>query len=232
MIDDLLILKDKSILFAEDDLISRKEVLEILMMLFDRVYSAKDGEEAYKIYEKQAPNILLTDIKMPKLDGLQFAQKVRKSDYTTPIIVMTSFAEKELLMNATNLSIDGYLVKPTNLEGLTSTLCKAIQRTHKDMGSVPLGENLFYNFSTKELYHGNNIVTLGVKEQELLALLLENRHRTVTKEEIESLLWPMDVVSSSAIKKLILRIRKKIKIDIIVSIRGVGYRLETRKYPR
>lgn len=232
MINNFLLLKDKSILFAKDDLISRTKIVEILSMLFDKVYAAEDGKEAHEIYEDEAPDIILTDIKMPKIDGLGLIKKIRQNDYKTPILLMTSFAEQELLVDAANLSIDGYLVKPVSLEKLTFSLCKAIQRINQDLGLIPLDDDFFYNFSTKELYNNGDIITLGAKEQELLQLLIQNRHRTVTKEEIEKKLWPIEPVSDSAIKKLVLRIRQKINTDLIVSVRGIGYRLETRATPR
>jgi len=232
MVNNFLLLKDKTILFAEDDIISRNKIVEILSMIFSKVYQAEDGKEAYEIYEDEAPNIVLSDIKMPKKDGLSLIKQIRQNDYTTPILLMTSFAEKELLVDAANLSIDAYLVKPVNLENLTAALCKAIRRTDKDIGLIPLYDEFYYNFSTKELYNNGRIVPLGIKEQELLVLLINNRDKTVTKEEIEKKLWPIDPVSSYAIKKLILRLRNKIHQNIIISVRGIGYRLETRKTPR
>ena len=107
-----------------------------------------------------------------------------------------------------------------------------MQRTLNNEGLIALGKNLFYNSATKELYLNGEVVVLGVKEQELLLLLLNNRTRTVTKDEIGKELWPLDSICESAIKNLILRLRKKLGIDIIVSVRGIGYRLDTRESPR
>lgn len=232
MLRNLLLLKDKSILFAEDDTITRDETADVLKMLFGKVFLAKDGEEAYALYEDESPDIILTDIKMPKKDGLKLIKQIRQNNYNTPIILLTSFDEQNLLMHAANLSIDGYLIKPIKLEILTDTLCKAIMRTHKDEGLIMLGKQLFYNSATKELYQNGSILALGIKEQELLILLIHNRHKTVTKEEIIIKLWPLDPICDSAIKNLILRLRKKLDADIIVSVKGVGYRLETRALER
>ncbi len=232
MINNLLILKNKSVLLAEDDTITRTKMAGILAMLFNKVYSAHDGEEAYHLYEDESPDIILTDIKMPKIDGLNLIKKIRQNNYDIPIVLLTSFADQEFLLDASNLSIDGYLVKPIELEKLAYMLCKAIRRTHKNLELISLGKHLFYNSATKELYLKETVIPLGSKEHQLLCLLIENRHRTVTKKEIEKELWPLDEVSSSAIKKLILRIRQKMKTDIIISVRGIGYRLETRETPR
>ncbi len=228
----MLLLKDKSVLFAEDDIISRTQTAEVLEMLFGKVYTAEDGDQAYRLYEDESPDIIITDIKMPIKDGLSFIKRVRQNNYTVPIILMTSFAEQEMLLNAANLSIDGYLVKPVELEKLTFAICRAIQRIHKNEGLIVLGKNLFYNSATQELYNKGVVVMLGVKEQELLVLLLHNRHTTVTKDEIGKTLWPLDPICDSAIKNIVLRLRKKLEIDLIISVRGIGYRLDTREIPR
>jgi two-component system, OmpR family, response regulator VanR len=233
MINNMLLLKNKRALFAEDDIITRVQMAEILEMLFGKVYIASNGEEAFQLYEDESPDIIITDIKMPKFDGMSLIRRIRQTNYDIPIILLTSFAEQDLLLNAANLSIDGYLVKPIELEKLTFTVCKAIQRAHKDEDSlILLGDNLFYNTATKELYHNGSVVVLGVKEQELLLLLINNRHKTVSKEKIGKTLWPFDPICDSAIKNIILRLRKKLGIDIIISVRGIGYRLDTSKLSR
>lgn len=228
MIRNMVLLKEKSALFAEDDTITRIQMCEILEMLFRKVYAAEDGEEAYRIYEDESPDIVITDIKMPKSDGLTLVKRIRQHNYEIPIILLTSFAEEDLLLNAANLSIDGYLVKPVELEKLTFKICKAIQRTHKNEGLIILGKHLFYNSATKELYYNGSMVSLGIKEQELLLLLINNSHKTVTKDQIGKALWPLDPICDSAIKNIVLRLRKKLELEIIVSVRGVGYRLDIR----
>lgn len=232
MVRNMLLLKDKSVLFAEDDIITRNQMSEVLEMIFHKVYIAADGEEAYRRYEDESPDVIITDIRMPKKDGLSLVKQIRQNDYDTPIILLTSFAEQELLLHAANLSIDGYLVKPIDLERLTITICKAIQRTDKDMGLILLGKRLYYNSATRELYLNGAVVSLGVKEQELLLLLINNRHKTVTKEEIGKTLWPLDPICDSAIKNIVLRVRKKLGLTIIISVRGIGYRLDTRETSR
>jgi DNA-binding response OmpR family regulator len=225
MIGDLLLLKDKSVLFAEDDKVARVQMAEVLSMIFGVVFSAKDGEEAYRMYEDEKPNLIITDIKMPKMDGLKLARQIRRSDYDTPIIMLTSFAEQDLLLSAANLSIDGYLVKPVELGGIVDTICKAIKRTNRDAGFIKLSANIFYHSGTKELYQNGAPISLGAKEQELLLLLMNNRTKTVSKDEIARELWPFDPICESAVKNLVLRMRKKLGGDLIVSVRGIGYRL-------
>lgn len=228
MVNNLLVLKNKTVLFAEDDDIMREQTAEILSMIFKKVYTAKDGEEAYELYEDEKPDLLITDIKMPRKDGLKLIKQIRQKDYSIPIILLTSFTDYPMLINAANLSVDGYLIKPIEFEQLTLTICTSMKRVHKGLGLLKLKNDLFYNVGTKEIYYKGNAISLGAKEHELLDLLISHRHLTVTKEEIASQLWPFDPICDSAIKNLILRIRKKLGDDIIISVRSVGYRINTR----
>jgi DNA-binding response OmpR family regulator len=228
MMSHFLALKNKTVLFAEDDDIMREQTAEILGMIFKSVYTARDGEEAYERYEDEKPDLLITDIKMPRKDGLKLIKQIRQKDYSIPIILLTSFTDQPMLINAANLSVDGYLIKPIEFEQLTHTICSAMKRSQKGLGLIKLKNDLFYNVGTKEIYYKGNAISLGAKEHELIDLLISNRHLTVTKEAIAAHLWPFDPICDSAIKNLILRIRKKLGEDIIISVRSIGYRINTR----
>lgn len=226
MINNILLLKDKSVLFAEDDEIIKKNITDVLKMFFKEVYTVTDGQKAYEIYEEESIDLVITDIKMPLMDGLDLTEKIRKKDYDIPIILLTNFTQQEILMQAVNLSIDGYITKPIELNDLISTIQKSMKRVVKNKGVIPLSKNIFYSITTQEVYQNKKLIQLGFKELQLLKLLIKNYKKTVTKDEISSVLWPLESVSDSSIKNLILRIRKKFDEDIITSVRGVGYRLQ------
>lgn len=225
----VLILKSKRILFVEDDFTTRLQMTHTLKMLFHKVYCAKDGEEAYNLYEDEQPDIILTDVRMPKKDGIKLTRQIRQIDYQIPIIMLTSFDDKNVLLNAANLAIDGYLIKPVEFMLLVEKLLQAIKRTHVTPNLITFNQNLIFNRDTKEFYYHNVIQTLGHKELELIEFLLENHHRTISKELIEAKLWNYEVQCNSAVKNLVLRVRKKLGNDIISVIRGVGYRINLDK---
>lgn len=104
-------------------------------------------------------------------------------------------------------------------------LSQAIKRTHVTPNLITFNKNLVFNSDAKEFYYHNIIQTLGCKELELIEFLLENHQKTVSKEVIETKLWNYEIQCNSAVKNLVLRIRKKLGNDIISSIRGVGYRI-------
>jgi two-component system, OmpR family, response regulator VanR len=222
---NLLLLKNKSVLFVEDDQIMKMQITKVLEMLFQKVFCAEDGESAYLLYKEKSPDIIISDIKMPRMNGLELIEKIRQTDYKIPVILLTSFTEKKILLGVVNLSIDGYIIKPVELTTLIVTISKAMQRTERIEGLVPITQNIFYNSGTQELYQNGEVVPLGVNELEFIRLLIKNRGITVSKEDISAKLWPLESRNDSSIKSLILRIRRKLDTDIIVSVRGIGYRL-------
>lgn len=229
MLNNILVLKNKSVLLAEDDEIIKENIADVLKMLFNKVYTAENGKLAFELYEEENIDIIISDIKMPMMDGLHLVEKIREKDYEIPIILLTNFTQQEFLMQAVNLSIDGYIIKPVEFEILLDTIQKAIKRVLKSNGEIPLGKDIFYHIDTQEVYKKGSYIQLGVKELELLKLLIKNQEKTVTKNEISEVLWPLESVGESSIKNLILRIRKKLDEDIIISVRCIGYRLDKRK---
>jgi two-component system, OmpR family, response regulator VanR len=222
-------LKSKTALYAEDDEITRTQITKILKMLFNQVYVASDGDEAFRLYEEEHPDIIISDIKMPRCDGLTLIRRIRKYDYHVPVILISSYAEQDLLIDAVNLSIDAYLFKPIQFEKFTSALGHAFKRLPKEEILLTLDHNVYYNTSIKELYRDGKTIILGGKECDLLNLLITRRNKTVTYNEIIQALWPLDPISDSTLKNTILRLRKKLGSDIIISVRGSGYRIDTFK---
>ncbi len=220
-------LKHLKILIAEDDSIILEQNFQTLSIFFEKVFKAKDGIEALNIYELESPDMLLLDIKMPKLNGLELVKKIRKTNYDIPIVVTSAYSDRDILIDALNLSIDGYLIKPTRLEELIDTLNKATNRnnSHKTNDIIVIDNNEFYDTATKELYLNNEKVDLGQKERALLEMFLNSNGSTISKEEILSVLYPLDEITDSAFKNLISRLRKKIGEEKIINIKGAGWKM-------
>lgn len=226
MQNDALILKTKTVLFAEDDSVMREHTSETLKILFGKVLLAKNGEEALALYEREHVDFILTDIKMPQMDGLELIKKIREKDYATPIILLTGFAEQSMVLTASNLAIDAYLVKPIELDSLIQSFLKASNRIGGKSAKLKINDRITYDTKTKELFKDGKLIVLGYKEHELISLLIQNQNKTISKEDIANKLWAYENICESALKNLVLRIRKKIGFDLIVSVRGIGYRIQ------
>lgn len=118
-------LKDISILYVEDEAIIRDELIEILEDDVRALYLGTNGKEGLELYKKHQPDIIITDIRMPIMDGLSMSSSILDSDPNVPIIISSAFNDSEYLMKAIQLGIQYYLLKPVNLQELFKILDKA-----------------------------------------------------------------------------------------------------------
>ncbi|MEY4503764.1 MAG: hypothetical protein RL154_56 [Pseudomonadota bacterium] len=224
---DFSVLKNKTILLAEDE----KPILDVLAKLlsnfFANVLKAKDGEEAFLLYVAHKPDLILSDIHMPNLNGLEFAAKVRETDQQIPIVFLSAYSEYKMLLKAVNTMVDGYLIKPADCNSILDTCCKALLRNSLQTNSniVNICKNLTYNTTTKQYLLNNSVLVLGKKEYELLGLLTKVNGETIGKDEIILSLYSYETISDNALKSVINRLRAKIGEEYIVNVKGIGWRL-------
>jgi len=112
------------ILYVEDEYITRLDVKNMISSKYKNVFTAKDGKDGFKLFKKERPDIVITDLKMPVLDGIGMTQKIREIDESVPIIVASAF-EKEFI-RFDNLNVFGYITKPITKFGLLIMIEDAI----------------------------------------------------------------------------------------------------------
>ena len=221
----LLSLKELTILFIEDDETMLKESSEMLTVFFSDVYTASTAKLGYETYEDKKPDIILTDIGLPDMNGLLLVKKIREKDTKTPIVVLSSYSDQKVLLEAANSKIDGYIVKPILLNELIAKLLSALQRGKNNVSSVRLKNEVTYNFNSRELLKNGKIIFFGANEHLLLELFIENSTKILTKQEIMYHIWPLENVTDSALKNLLSRFRSKIGDDMLTSVKGSGWRI-------
>lgn len=106
----------QNILIIEDDLETLELMIEIFESEFSTVYSAIDGYEAIEVFNQNKIDVILCDINIPKLDGLDTINKLRKIDYSIPIIIVSAYSDSNNLLRASNSNIQGYFTKPLTLD--------------------------------------------------------------------------------------------------------------------
>jgi len=120
-------LKDLRVLYVEDDADISEEILFFLKNRVKELYFAKDGIEGLELFKKHQPDIVITDIQMPKLDGLDMAKGIREIDSSVPIVVTSAYNDNNFLARAIDLAISGYLIKPIDLKKLIQTIDKVYE---------------------------------------------------------------------------------------------------------
>ncbi len=120
-------LKMITILYVEDEDEIRDVLTRSLTRIAKKVYVAKNGKEALETFIQNSPDIVITDIKMPIMDGLTMSKEIKKLNYSIPIIITTAFSDKEFLFEAINIGINRYITKPINLKNLMKTLSESVE---------------------------------------------------------------------------------------------------------
>ncbi len=222
---------DISILIAEDEEQLLNSMVEYLELFFEHVYTAEDGVSAYEIYKKQEPDIIISDIHMPQLDGLSMIEKIRKNDLQTKIIITTAHSDKEKLMQAIELHLVKYLIKPVQSDKLKELLLSLVVELRQKKNRVYLKESFYWDKTKKRLFHGEDEVSLKPKEQKVLELLCSRTNQSISAIDIYNYLYedqPERDFSSDAITSLMKRIRQKLPKETIKSSYGIGYILQTK----
>lgn len=218
-------LRECSLLFADDDPLFREETAQLLRYLFREVAVAGDGREALELYRQHRPDIVLLDILMPGLNGIEVVRQIRAHDPYTPILMLTGHSSETVLLEAVKLHLEDYLLKPFNQKRLIDALSRCIKRIDQlQPARVRLAGGSEYDLETREVWREDHRLRLGVKESELLHLLVRAHPRVVAKSAIEDAIWENDM-TESAYRNLVNKLRRKLGQDSIQTLPGIGIRV-------
>ena len=217
-----------SILLLEDDLLFASSIEDFLVCEGFCVDIAKDGEEVFDFTFHKNYDLYIFDINVPKINGLELLEQLRKSKDNTPTIFLTSYKDKDTLQDAFIKGCDDYLKKPVDLDELLLRIKALLKRNKKQFDLVKLSNKIYFNPINKRVYEDELDLNLPIKVLELLELFIENRGEIVTKEMIISKLWATnEEYSEGSIRVYINQIKKLFENkDVISNIKGVGYKIE------
>ena len=224
-------IKDISILIAEDEEELREYLTEYLQIFFVDVFVAKCGEEAYKQYKHHHPDIILTDINMPNLDGLSLIEKIREDDSATKIIIISAHSEKDKLLKAIELNLVTYLIKPIKTDMLKKVIFDIVEVIRKSTKRVYIDDTIYWNKDTMSLWENDKEISLKEKELQLIQLLCTKVNHAFSTKDIFEYLYINNKekeFSEYAITSFIKRLRLKLPSDIIKNEYGSGYKIITK----
>lgn len=121
-----------TLLYVEDEASIREEMIEILELDFEDIHVAKNGQEGLEMFQKFHPDIVISDIQMPLMDGITMSQKILSIDSNAKIILTTAFNEQGFLDKATEAGIKSYINKPVNVSELFETIESLIALTNDE----------------------------------------------------------------------------------------------------
>jgi DNA-binding response OmpR family regulator len=214
-----------SILYVEDDSAVQKHISEFLKRYSKNVYLAESAEDGYQLFLKHSPDIVMLDINLPGMSGIDLAKKIRSNNSEVSIIMATAYTDKAFLLEAIELNLIRYLIKPITGDELYDALMKCVKSMSSKTELVRLSDEFSYNLKIKTLYKRDEIVPLRKKEIELLDFFVNHIDEVVTYEMLENMVWRDFQMTQDAIRSQIRNLRKKTDPKLFGNISGVGYKL-------
>ncbi|CUU68257.1 response regulator transcription factor [Campylobacter hyointestinalis] len=220
-------LKNLTVLLVEDEDKIRTSMGNAMEGVFKKVLLAGNGDEGLKKFKKFSPDIVITDISMPIMDGLDMSLEIKKISEDSPIVVLSAFSEKEKLLKAIEIGIDKYIIKPIDMEELFESISYLAQSKINGASIIDIANGYAFNKSKKVLIKGGDEIPLTKKELAFVSILVKRLGTLVLHEEIKNSVWVGEKVSDAAIRTFIKRIRDKVGSNLIKNVPGLGYKIET-----
>lgn len=219
-------LKKLKILLVEDEEKLSSLLKNAIGDSFYSFYIANNGKEGMENFLKLSPDVVITDIMMPDMTGLEMAKDIKKIDSDVPIIILSAFSETQNFLEAIDIGVVKYFIKPFDPD----ELLEYIESLEPTIGSkiITLVEGFTFNKIKKSLYKDTKFVKLSKKENLLFELLLQNYEddkRVIDDEMIKKTLWEDEDVSDERLRTFIRRLRVKTSKNLVQNIKGQGYQL-------
>ncbi len=212
-------------LIAEDHTSTRELLRSTLKSFFKKIITATNGIECLEQMKSGKPDLLITDIKMPFTNGIECIEKIRAINCNLPIIVISAFSDEQYLLKAANLYIQGYLLKPLDLEALESALGKIARREFKD-AKFDITPDMTYDYINSTVCYKSTEIPLTNKENEFLHLLVKSKGSLIPYHQIEYEIWEKNaqIMSINSLRTLVKKLRSKLPVDIIKNVSKTGYK--------
>ncbi|EAK2349249.1 response regulator transcription factor [Campylobacter jejuni] len=221
--------KELIILVVEDEVKARESMINILSERFSKVIGAQNGDEGLKKFKKFKPDLVITDIAMPIMDGLDMAREIKEISDDVPIVVLSAYSEKERLLHSIDIGIDKYLIKPVDIEELFKVLDYLIGEKIEANMLVKISEEYQFNKTKRTLIYSGGEIVLTKKELAFISLLLKQPGALVLHEDIKKNVWIGEYVSDTAVRTFIKRVRDKVGEDFIKNVPSLGYKININK---
>jgi DNA-binding response OmpR family regulator len=225
--------KNLNLLFAEDHTELRENTSEILKNFFHRVDAVEDGNEALELYKEKKYDIVLTDIRMPNMDGIELTKRIYEIKPQQSVIVLSAHDDSKYLIPLINIGVSYFIKKPIDYQELIESFYKVAKILSSESDTLQQTSNIVmlddrsrYDRENKLLLQENESVYLTKYEIIFLDLLTSQNGKIFTNEDIVNYyLAQEESIDPQNIRKLVSKLRKKVPKNSIESVYGVGYRV-------
>jgi DNA-binding response OmpR family regulator len=215
------------VLVVEDDAAIADVLRRALRQEGHEVRSAEDGVEALELAESFMPDLVILDLGLPKLDGVEVCRRLR-AESDAPILILTARTDTDDRVEGLDSGADDYLVKPFERKELLARM-RALMRRRPPQGAASLAvADLRLNPDTREVYRGDRLIELTNREFELLEYLMRNERLVISRERLLEEVWGYDPMAmTNTIDVFISNLRRKLEAGgeprVLHTKRGAGY---------
>ncbi len=219
------------IFYVEDDSSIREIVLYTLHSMGLEAQGFADGQSFLKALETQKPSLIMLDVMLPDIDGVDLLKRIKRQAKTSdlPVIMATARGAEIEKIQALDLGADDYLSKPFSMMEMVARVKAVLRRYKKEEPKTLNAGNLTLDENSHVVKEGDRQIELTYKEYELLSLLLKHQGRVYSREQILDLIWGHDYDGENRTVDVHIRtLRAKLgdSANLIKTVRGVGYKLE------
>ena len=218
-----------ALLIVEDDKTTNNAICEYLKSAGHKIILAYDGADALQLFDKGNIDLVVLDIMLPKITGLAVLHEIRRGS-TVPVIMLTAIEDEYTQVTSFDEQADDYITKPFSMVLLGRRITALLRRSGKNTISdiVTFGD-ITVDFSGYTAKDPNGKIDITPKEIDLLRLLIEHKGLVLTRSQIIDDLWGIDApIIDRTIDTYIKNLRKKLRFDCIVTVKGIGYKYEVQ----
>lgn len=221
------------ILLVEDELDLQSILVKRLRAAYYSVDACSNGLDALDYIHMATYDVIVLDIMIPGIDGLQVLQKIRSENNKTPVLLLTAKDSIEDRVKGLDVGADDYLVKPFAFDELLARLRVLTRRQAGSTSNVFQIDNLVVDCNSHKVKRGDKTIELSSKEFAILEYMIRNQDVVLTRDTIEQHVWNYDYEGGSNIIDVYIRyLRKKIDTEaetkLIHTVRGAGYVLRVQ----
>jgi DNA-binding response OmpR family regulator len=214
------------ILLLEDEQMLSEAISEYLVALGHLVMTCYDGSEALVCVQGENFDLLILDINVPGIDGLDLLEQLHVLKIRPPAIYISALADIEGISRAYDLGCYDYLKKPFHLKELSLRIDKVMQNCLIPQSHTRLSKSYAYDASTSTLLCDNVTHPLSKRQLQIIDLLARNRGRVVDFDQFRTYIWDDEYVDNATIRAEVSRLNKSLKEDFIQNIRALGYMID------
>jgi len=220
-----------NILLLEDDVSYKETIQEYLESLSYSVESFENGDEVVDTLYCKKYHLLLLDIRVPGKSGYEIVKMLRANKDDTPVIFITSLTDINNLSIGYELGCNDYIRKPFAAQELKYRVEQVLKLfyLHSNEERFSLNNEYSYNLTQGELFYKEEAITLTPKEQKVLDYLITHLSEYVSAKQLWEDVWEEKMVTEANIRMCIKRIRDKTDVDLIVSKKGFGYKIDRKR---